>query len=369
MIVDTVTPLRIRESPRGEYLAYPSGSEPRWLLPRDRSARGKGLGIYRPYTFKGGARKALLRFNVPAGVPVDVEDADALLDLLSASLGRSDLSLSWHVGRPGRYQSAVAQVTAPEGRVLAFAKVAASETATEALENEYRMLRLVGGLAGMGDAVPRVRLKDSWSSSTVLVTSPGPDLSGPTRFDRRHRDFLERLHGATVQTTPYRDSPTWARQNLIREELEKDLTASWKERYARAFRLLDEQLGGVELPFGVAHRDFTPWNTRSQSDGGIYVFDWEFATGGCLVSLDEFHFHFMTRLLLGGGHGRPWGARRAHWSTRDTDGLLYYAYLVDIGLFYHQMQSSPLEAERDMVLKRVAALLDTSGEWLKRTKL
>ncbi len=50
------------------------------------------------------------------------------------------------------------------------------------------------------------------------------------------------------------------------------------------------------LPFGLAHRDFVPWNIYF-ANNGIFVFDWEYADEQCIPFWDIIHFTFFPLML------------------------------------------------------------------------
>src|SRR5690606_9145856 len=106
------------------------------------------------------------------------------------------------------------------------------------------------------------------------------------------------------------------RQATMFREVEWDKKDPWKGHYEDALTLLEQALGDRELEFSLAHRDFTPWNTRATTDGEIYAFDWEFAEQGYIELYDYFHFHFMTHLLLSDILVPNIGARSDVWRRR-----------------------------------------------------
>jgi RIO-like serine/threonine protein kinase len=66
------------------------------------------------------------------------------------------------------------------------------------------------------------------------------------------------------------------------------IDAGWQHRLDSAVAMLSENVA-IEVPVGLSHGDFTPWNTYLVG-GRLYVFDWEYAQENTAISNDIIHF-------------------------------------------------------------------------------
>ena len=124
----------------GAYVAYPNLARVRWLLPANRSAlRRAGIrGLYQPNSLRGRARRTVIAAGAVPGEKVWLEeDALARLETMLASVvGVGTLRLAFYLGVPAPHRKVTAQMLAPDGETLAYAKIATSPLARAAVERE-----------------------------------------------------------------------------------------------------------------------------------------------------------------------------------------------------------------------------------------
>lgn len=335
-----------------EYLAVPSRGSPRWLLPVEPHLRRAALSLFRPQTLRGDLYKQLLVSGSMLKRIVAVPEAQALAATIGNALSRS-VKLAFYVGTAGAFQKATALVTSEIGEVLGYAKLATLPAARNSLENERNALQLLNESTNIARHVPQVLFWRADQHLALLLTSPGPEQGGPRRLGRTHRDFLDTLGQTLGEHKPFGASEMWAKMLMLFREIQPMLSAEWRTRYGEALALLTAELAPRDVLVTLAHRDFTPWNTRLFEDGGLYAFDWEYSSRGYLADYDRHHFEFMTSLLL--ANPMWWRYSRA---PQGSSPLSRLAYLVDVGLFYHFALFARQGAEDDKVLRRVASELD-----------
>lgn len=71
------------------------------------------------------------------------------------------------------------------------------------------------------------------------------------------------------------------------DALRPALSEAWDDRLSKGVARLAPTIDA--LPVGLAHGDFTPWNTFIVGDR-LYVFDWEYAHPAYPLGFDRVHF-------------------------------------------------------------------------------
>ena len=91
------------------------------------------------------------------------------------------------------------------------------------------------------------------------------------------------------------------------------------------------------------HGDFVPWNTFVQSDGELFVFDWELAEFDQPIIWDVMHFHARAAVMRGKPE-LPMNWVQLGSGDLPTDKGLLLLYLVDSLSSILKDPSSPVRA-------------------------
>jgi hypothetical protein len=321
------------------FLVYANAERAYWLMPLDASTRHAALGLYSPQTFLG----RVLQFSMRRGWACSHRiglDEDRLADFretLEPLVGKSGLRVAFSVGPPRPTQKITAVLIDGRAEVLAYAKVAFGGSAREALARERTVLRELASDDYLSAHVPTPIGWAEWNGGDVLVLSPGPAEAGPATLGDEHRDFLRHLHVASEEIAPFTDTRIRRRMAGNHDRLRGFLSYAWGRRYEQAMNHIDARLAGISMPTSLAHRDFTPWNTRVSSNG-LFVFDWEMAEAGAIPAYDAFHFRAIQAALM----GRPvtlddWVPSFVQTVWPEGQELLpalWLTYLVDMSMVY-----------------------------------
>ena len=340
--------LDTRKSAGRVYTAYPNLTNVRWLLPaKEPALRRAGIGgLYQPNSLRGRVLRTIIGAGAVLGERVWLEeDALARLETTVASvMGVEAVRLAFYVGVPSPHRKVTAQVLTPEGKTLAYAKIATSALAQEALETERRALLRLSESAGLKGMVPEVLGSLPWHGGTILLITMGPPRPGPRRLSSAHLRFCTQLFRSFEVQEVFAESPMWTRISEIWLHLRNSSPETLPANLAPALERLHDELGPVSMPLSIAHGDFTPWNTRL-GPRSLFVLDWERASEGMSPLYDAFNFQALQAAL----QGRRSGIRDRRFLLTLLDALwpegrkhlpdLYLAYLAHVGLLYSEAQS------------------------------
>jgi hypothetical protein len=341
-------PLETEKTAGRMYTAYPKLTNVRWLLPaKEPALRRAGIGgLYQPNSLRGRALRTIIGAGAVLGERVWLEeDALARLETTVASvMGVEAVRLAFYVGVPSPHRKVTAQVLTPEGKTLAYAKIATSSLAQVALETERRALLRLSESAGLKGTVPEVLGSLPWHGGTILLITMGPPRPGPRRLSSVHLRFCTHLFRSFEVRETFAESPMWTRISEIWHHLRNSSPETLPANLGPALERLHDELGPVGMPLSIAHGDFTPWNTRL-GPRSLFVLDWERASEGMSPLYDAFNFQALQAAL----QGRRSGIRDRRFFLTLLDALwpegrkhlpdLYLAYLAHVGLLYSEAQS------------------------------
>jgi hypothetical protein len=318
--------------------ALPSGAM--LVIPKAGQARRGALAVYNPQRVTGRVAKGLMWTGIWRGTVAQVRPGplEELQTILAGLLGGPRPQCAFYFGATGIYSKSVILAIDGGGRPLAYAKLAALPAAQQAVRHEGRTLDGLAATASLRGWIPRVLGETRWREFPLLVLSAGPSRGAPKRFGTMHRAFLSSLNEATCEPGTLLESPAWQDMSEKLARWRERLTLPWQERYDWALGALERRLGSTQIDLSLAHRDFVCWNTRTNADGSLYVFDWEFARRRSTPGWDFFHFHVALRAVL----ARPLDregvaaliAAAKHEELVPAADLLL-GYLVDVALFQH----------------------------------
>jgi hypothetical protein len=330
------------------YRAYPNLANVRWLLPANQPAlRRAGIGgLYQPNSLRGRAVRTIIGAGAVPGDKVWLEeDALARLETMLASvLGVEAVRLAFYLGVPAPHRKVTAQVLTPDGKTLAYAKIATSPLAQAAVKNERRALLRLSESADLQGAVPKVLDFLDWHGSKIFLITTGPQRPGPRGLSSVHLRFCTQFFQSFRVQETFVESPMWTRMSDIWLRLQHSSPETMPANLGPALERLHDELGLVSMPLSLAHGDFAPWNTRL-GPRSLFVLDWERASEGMSPLYDAFNFQALQAALQGRRRGirdrrflltlldTLWPAGRKHLP------ILYLAYLAHVTLLYSEAQS------------------------------
>jgi hypothetical protein len=330
------------------YKAYPNLANVRWLLPANqRALRRAGIeGLYQPNSLRGRAARTIIGAGALQGEKVWLEE-DALQRLekmVGSLLGVEAVRLAFYMGVPAPHRKVTAQVLTPNGKTLAYAKIATSQVAQAALKTERRVLVCLSQRAGLHGAVPKVLGSVEWQKGTILLITMGPHRPGPRALSSVHLRFCTHLFESFRVQKTFLQSPMWSGMSEMWLRLHHSSPETLPAQVGPALKRLQDELGPVSMPLSLAHGDFAPWNTRLGSRS-LFVLDWERASEGMIPLYDAFNFQALQAAQQ--GRRRGIGDRRfllilldALWPEGGKHlAILYLAYLTHVSLLYSEAQS------------------------------
>jgi hypothetical protein len=330
------------------YRAYPNLANVRWLLPANQPAlRRAGIGgLYQPNSLRGRAVRTTIGTGAIPGEKVWLEEtALARLETMLASVvGVEAVRLAFYLGVPAPHRKVTAQVMTPDGKTLAYAKIATSPLAQAAVKTERLALLRLSESADLQGAVPKVLDFLDWHGSTILLITMGPPRPGPRELSSVHLRFCTQVFQSFRVQETFLESPMWTRMSEIWFRLQHSSPETLPANLGPALERLHDELGPVSMPLSLAHGDFAPWNTRL-GPRSLFVLDWERASEGMSPLYDAFNFQALQAAL----QGRRRGIRDRRFLLALLDALwpegqkhlpgLHLAYLAHVTLLYSEAQS------------------------------
>ncbi|HRK78630.1 MAG TPA: hypothetical protein PLQ95_08850 [Thiobacillus sp.] len=192
-------------------------------------------------------------------------------------------------GSPGPRAKLTLKIMDAAGNGLAYARIADTPGAVQALRREAEVL----AAAPLETGLPRVIAQGEYSGPDdfFIVESAGPECPAEPVLAERHFAFLARLLGE--------DTVPW---HTVVDQLEEDVAQLMCEAdrpgvLSDAMRYL-RKVPGPALRACIEHGDFVPWNIRSGKEGALFVLDWEHARRDGWAWLDALHFCYQTEALV-----------------------------------------------------------------------
>jgi hypothetical protein len=330
------------------YTAYPNLANVRWLLPANQpTLRRAGIeGLYQPNSLRGRALRKIIGAGALQGEKVWLEeDSLARLErMLAPLMGVEAVRLAFYMGVPAPHRKVTAQVLTPDGKTLAYAKLATSQLAQTALKSEKRALLRLSQSADLQGTVPEVLGTLEWQGHTIVLITMGPPRPGPRELSSVHLGFCTHLFQPFRVQQSFVESPMWSGMSQTWLRLKQSSPETLPSNVGQALERLHDELGEVSMPLSLAHGDFAPWNTRLGARK-LFVLDWERSCEGMSPLYDAFNFQALQAALQ--GRRRGIGDRRflvrlleVLWPEGQKHlPILYLAYLTHVSLIYSEAQS------------------------------
>jgi len=220
-----------------------------------------------------------------------------LIQHLADVLNEPDIVGSITLGPHRRNRKPVIQLIAQSGRTVGYAKVGWSPTTTALVNNEARILRLVGPNTPNTLDIPTVIHSDVWRGLALVVTS---SIQRSPLKQRRSQPAP--CPPSIVKSIASLVSPNEQRVAdlaMVSQWRETSETMASDTDFLPLLDRLVETHGDMVVPLGLWHGDLTAWNMASGTPTSIW--DWEFAAEGRPVGFDTLHQHFETHRRCRGG--------------------------------------------------------------------
>jgi hypothetical protein len=312
---------------------------------------------------RAGVAQRLLRGRASIAVAPGVGDAD-LPDLVlshhlarALALPRADLAVRVGAARPNG--KPVAQVSAPDGRIIAFAKVGWNELTRGLVAAEAEALRGLAGSPPAAFAVPELLHAGNWDGAAVTAVVPALGGRPHVSYEPPQAATRELALGAAVERARLVESAWW------RGLLDRIDISGGEEQRGAADRI-GAASGDRELAFGRGHGDWTPWN-MADVDGRLVVWDWERSGAGVPVGVDAAHYCLLVALNARGlppekavpdTAGRlPRVLEPLDVPASDAD-LVMALELLEMSVRFAEARAAGVTGLRDRFGSALAALLD-----------
>jgi len=294
-----VADLRPGEEIRERLLVSPGIDRPQFMVSTARRAAANSV---RRYTDASGPVERLTIGAVSAGLRVGMakrlrsrqiviagpeglgrlSGKDSLMEHIGELVGVDTDSMAVTIGPPRANRKPVLQLMAPDGEIVAFAKIGWSPLTRELVRNEAAWLGYLGRSEMAGILVPRHIGVTEWRGLDVAVLGPVPIRAYPMRRPGRPPSLAVFRQIATSTGTT---DELLGESHFAERHIEQAAGTADAELVTRTLARHEEEL----LEFGTWHGDFSPWN-MSSGLRGISIIDWEFARPGVPVGFDVLHF-------------------------------------------------------------------------------
>lgn len=279
------------------------GNGPRSLVvpSLNRRAQRAGIKFFLPHPLHRLYANLLLQVNrgplrLLPELSLPPLNGSALLDELSLP---SSAQVAFQIGTPGPYQKASMLVMDDDGAPLALMKISLKESADTMVKREADWLEALAGHAQLHGNVPRLLTRGNvHNGRSYLGISVAPSDVATNAFSPSHAAFLEGLARVSIVTATFTNSPVYRYLADTLAQLHSVMPAPMAASLTDSLDECAYRLSQAHGPYVLAHGDFARWNIRLH-DGGIFVFDWEYATAGALALHDFFHFFLAPSALSG----------------------------------------------------------------------
>lgn len=284
-----------RESGGLRYALLAARSNQRWwLVPlQSPAAAATGLEMFQPVSITARLAKVFTRRIAQMGLLGTLSrDQIALSNLPTprAWFPEGTAHCAYFTGTDGPHRKTAIQFMDPRGAILGFAKLSREDHVRRFIRNEAVMLAEVASLGLKTVELPRVIHFADPDGLSLLTTDSLKSGASETAlvFQARHHAFLDELRQKSARMGA--DSALGELGDSV-AQLRGVVDPSHVGLLDRALEILQPAVAAIEV--GLAHGDFTPWNSFMQN-GALYVFDWEYAHCNYPVGFDYVHFILST---------------------------------------------------------------------------
>lgn len=288
------------------YINNPTG-QIRWFFPAD-SAQPAYLSLYNSASLKAWAYKFATEIAFSSGTQkrltsgsfeVWSDQGIPLVDLLRR-IPHDNFGV--FTGTFGENRKSIIALNQGK-KTTHFVKVAHSNTAEKLLQNEMKMLNLMGEGMFSATEVPVV-YPDSTAQNLILSNVRPDKYRDSSRMEVLHVKALEEWYsqftsGAVLEEADFYHQITAnlaqiMEMDIADPQINKETIRSLVRGIKQLYHEVDE---GTFVPLSIAHGDFTPWNMYLSKDK-VHVYDWELAKEQMPLLFDFFHYVYQSGILL-----------------------------------------------------------------------
>ncbi len=300
------------------YLALPSVSRPRMLLPVDTSGalRAALLGDNGLRSSQRRAGRVVLHrlltvaplyWAIGDHLQLVLDEAATELPplwvVLSELFGETVL-LATSVHRRAPHRKPLFQVVTGNGRTVGYAKLGWNERTATAVDVEACALRHYEERGAVGLVVPRLLHHGAWGPHRLLVTAPLPTATkrytgrtGPPPVSAlRSVAPVDRTRMQTLGQSSYVEG---LRARLVASETQALAHHVAGGSVLAGLQRLVVRDAELVIETGDWHGDWVPWNL-AQHGREVLAWDWEYAASDVPVGFDCFHYHFEVEVTVRG---------------------------------------------------------------------
>ncbi|WP_273445663.1 phosphotransferase family protein [Neolewinella agarilytica] len=259
---------------------------PRWIWPAD-SKRPTFLQFFQPISWKQHIYVIVIRLIFLLRLQQLVFSSIPL----KADFTRKEDGWAVFTGTPGPNRKLV--IINKKGEI---AKVAVGKMAIPNLRNEAFFLRdLQANEQRFSFRVPKlIRYKDE-----ELVMEKIPSQGTWSRFTQQHATALWQLRRVKAHNGLLSDWREWdrihKRINQLKNEPHADIPVGL---ITDLLKMVVQEDRTAAVSYGLAHGDFTPWNTLRTNDDQLAIIDWELGQTEMPLGFDFFHFHLQNGIMV-----------------------------------------------------------------------
>jgi thiamine kinase-like enzyme len=302
----------------GHFRAYalvPSYDDVRWIIPlRNGRITANSLSIYLPSLIsariKKGCAMLLSRIGLkqlwtPHRIFIATKTSGSmnkkhanLAYNLKNILKKDDIELSLFTGTPGYYQKTTVQIMDEKGSIIAYAKIAEQPQTKAVLENEALILNELKALDLKSGSAPEVLFYGNIGNKTLLVQSTidKPSFYSAHKLTQAHIDFLSEIFSKTAKKQLFKEAHHLSEFKELSKQFQGTIPDKWDHILRKSLEIISDNLSNEYIPFGLGHKDFTPWNTLNDK-GSLFVIDWEMAQHNVIPFYDIFHFYVQQAIV------------------------------------------------------------------------
>lgn len=358
-----------------EFAILPSIKNPHWLIPlKNKELIVSSLALYQPSLVRAKLLKKMTVLVAKGGLSYLLmknrvyfqRDDRAIKEIFN----RDDLYYAFFTGTEGCHRKVTIQVMDEKGRILGYIKVSDNGDIDRLLRNEKEILEDLSRLNIENGLVPKVVYHGRINDVNILVLDTLKSVHSKfgSNLSNIHIKFLAEIFRKTMRHCKFGESGFACN---IRQRLREFVTNRQRNAYEKAADYIEKKIKDKDIPFGLCHRDFTPWNTFFHN-GKLYVFDWEYARRDYPPLIDLFHFMIQDGILV--RHLKPEGLLRRVFkrtelvetycnlisisTNKDFLVSLLLCYLLDISLFYIEREKGVLTTNTAISLNIWKEMMD-----------